>query len=249
MESDIWNFVRRVAFHECEPGWQLATLRRPFLWSEEQVAKLFDSIMRGYPIGTFLIWHTEAGVPCQRFIDHWLCSIVASDDALRRSVDTKNIVLDGHQRIQSLVFGLAGSYNSRELYFDVLSGETIAPDGIRYRFGFKDADVGWPWVRFKTILGEVSLRVPCPIPVLDNILATAPDTLTDTEHDRVVLNQTRAINKFIIEYVIGCQFLGGGRDRRVCKEMEMYTADDVVEIFNRANAGCTAADRFVAPLA
>lgn len=246
MESEIWNFVRRAAFPECEPGWQLATLTRPFLWSEEQIMKLFDSIMRGYPIGTFLIWHTEAGVVRQRFVDHWPST--ASDDALRPSIDTKNIVLDGHQRIQSLVLGLAGSYNGRELYFDVLSGETIAPDGIRYRFGFKDADVGWPWVRFKTMLGEVSLHAPCPIPVLDNILATAPDAPADTEHDRAILNQARAIHKFIIEYAISCQFLGGGRDRRVCKEMETYTADDAVEIFNRTNAGCTAADRFVAPL-
>ena len=249
MESNIWNFVRRVAFHECEPGWQLATLKRPFLWSEEQVTKLFDSIMRGYPIGTFLIWHTEAEIARQRFVDHWPCSIVASDDALRRSIDTKNIVLDGHQRIQSLVFALAGSYNGRELYFDVLSGETIAPDGIRYRFGFKDADVGWPWARFKSMFGETLRDTPHPPPVLNDLLTVAPHALTDTEHDTILRNHARAFTKFTIETILNCQFLGGGKDQRICKEMETYTADDVIEIFNRANAGCTAADRFVAPIA
>jgi outer membrane protease len=48
------------------------------------------------------------------------------------------LVLDGQQRLQSLFIGLKGSYagTDRELYFDVLSGDVVAPEDIRYRFAF-----------------------------------------------------------------------------------------------------------------
>ena len=34
----------------------LPDIQRPFVWDEQQVYKLFDSLMRGYPISTFLFW-------------------------------------------------------------------------------------------------------------------------------------------------------------------------------------------------
>jgi len=34
----------------------LPDIQRPFVWTEEQIYKLFDSLMRGYPISTFLFW-------------------------------------------------------------------------------------------------------------------------------------------------------------------------------------------------
>lgn len=34
----------------------LPDIQRPFVWDEQQIYKLFDSIMRGYPISTFLFW-------------------------------------------------------------------------------------------------------------------------------------------------------------------------------------------------
>jgi hypothetical protein len=47
-------------------------------------------------------------------------------------------VLDGQQRLQSLYIGLKGSYEGRELYFNMLSGDVAAPDDIRYKFEFRD---------------------------------------------------------------------------------------------------------------
>lgn len=34
----------------------LPAIQRKFVWSHEQIERLFDSIMLGYPIGTFLFW-------------------------------------------------------------------------------------------------------------------------------------------------------------------------------------------------
>ncbi|MCY4201524.1 MAG: DUF262 domain-containing protein [Aestuariivita sp.] len=34
----------------------LPAIQRKFVWSTYQICELFDSIMRGYPISTFMIW-------------------------------------------------------------------------------------------------------------------------------------------------------------------------------------------------
>ena len=38
----------------------LPAIQREFLWTTDQIAKLFDSLMRGYPIGSFLFWRVDA---------------------------------------------------------------------------------------------------------------------------------------------------------------------------------------------
>ncbi|WP_257575219.1 DUF262 domain-containing protein [Vibrio parahaemolyticus] len=36
-------------------------IQRKFVWREEKICTLFDSIMRDYPIGTFLFWELDQG--------------------------------------------------------------------------------------------------------------------------------------------------------------------------------------------
>lgn len=37
----------------------LPAIQREFVWSTAQIEQLFDSIMRGYPIGSFLFWQVD----------------------------------------------------------------------------------------------------------------------------------------------------------------------------------------------
>ena len=37
----------------------LPDLQRDFVWDPEQIGLLFDSIMRGYPFGSLLLWQTR----------------------------------------------------------------------------------------------------------------------------------------------------------------------------------------------
>ena len=48
----------------------MPNIQRPFVWSEEQIARLFDSIMREYPISTLLVWKTKEEVKHRKFIDN-----------------------------------------------------------------------------------------------------------------------------------------------------------------------------------
>ncbi len=34
----------------------LPAIQREFVWSDDKICALFDSLMRGYPIGSFLFW-------------------------------------------------------------------------------------------------------------------------------------------------------------------------------------------------
>lgn len=37
----------------------LPAIQREVVWSKDQIARLFDSLMRDYPIGSFLFWNVE----------------------------------------------------------------------------------------------------------------------------------------------------------------------------------------------
>jgi uncharacterized protein with ParB-like and HNH nuclease domain len=37
----------------------LPAIQREFVWDPDQIARLFDSLMQGYPFGTFLFWRVE----------------------------------------------------------------------------------------------------------------------------------------------------------------------------------------------
>jgi uncharacterized protein with ParB-like and HNH nuclease domain len=40
----------------------LPHIQRPFVWEEDQMLRLFDSLMRNYPIQTLLFWRTKNGL-------------------------------------------------------------------------------------------------------------------------------------------------------------------------------------------
>ena len=42
---------------------QIPQFQRDFVWSLEKTTGLLDSILRGYPIGTFILWKTNENNP------------------------------------------------------------------------------------------------------------------------------------------------------------------------------------------
>lgn len=212
-------------------GFWLPNIQRPFVWGEEQIGRLFDSIMREYPISTLLVWKTREAVKHRKFIDNYRRDIKLTDFYVPDNSRSKMMVLDGQQRLQSLFIGLRGSYEGRELYFDVLSGGSMAaPEDIRFRFAFKAASPGWPWVRFKDIVFETR---KLDSQIAKEIIRSAPVELTNDQEDMVELNVGRARKEFVNDDNITFQELDG------IDNPDAYQVDDIVEIFIRANSGGT----------
>lgn len=98
--------------------------QRGFKWEREDVRKLIDSIWRGYPIGTLLLWSKTGPA-----------GLVPLGD-LRFEVSEQGhawYVVDGQQRIVSLVSTLipkGARAEKFDLYFDLVAGDiTPAPRG------------------------------------------------------------------------------------------------------------------------
>ena len=213
-------------------GFWLPNIQRPFVWSEDQICRLFDSLLRQYPISTLLIWKTNMGVRRRKFIDnfkeeyrHHLSDFKVLDDDKK-----KCLVLDGQQRLQSLFIGLRGSYEGKELYIDILSGELAAPDDVKFKFKFLDSkSAAFPHYLFKGIVfSDDKHRV-----IADRIAAQAGRPLSTTEGDKVKDYVDLIRETFFNESGIGYQELDS------IDQATLYKEDDVVEIFIRANSGGT----------
>lgn len=68
--------------------------QRPFVWRPGQMTDLFDSIERGYPIGSVLIWETPLELPS--------LDTIAGVSIPSSTGGPYSYVLDGHQRLSTL---------------------------------------------------------------------------------------------------------------------------------------------------
>src|SRR5687767_6899845 len=74
---------------------KLPMFQRDFVWTKEQTSKLIDSIIKGFPIGTFIVWKTREELRAMRNIGNVMLPEAPKGDAV-------SYVLDGQQRITSL---------------------------------------------------------------------------------------------------------------------------------------------------
>lgn len=100
----------------------LPSIQREFVWDEEQMETLFDSLMRDYPISTFLFWKVKAEnvkkFQFYRFLRNYHERDCRHNEKATLS-GTKDVIgiLDGQQRLTSLYVSLRGTYASRLSYY------------------------------------------------------------------------------------------------------------------------------------
>lgn len=94
----------------------LPAIQRKFIWSSNQIEMLFDSIMRGYPINSFMLWQiTDGNIKSNYKFYEFITEFREFFAENNRYIDTRNVpdfqaVIDGQQRLTSLYIGLRGSY-------------------------------------------------------------------------------------------------------------------------------------------
>ena len=97
----------------------LPAIQREFEWSSDQIRRLFDSLIRGYPIGSFLFWEVAPQVAASfRFYD-FLTDYHERNHPYAPQVSISaghgvTAILDGQQRLTALNIGLYGSHAERQ---------------------------------------------------------------------------------------------------------------------------------------
>lgn len=103
----------------------MPAFQRQYVWSMEQIEKLWDSILLDYPIATFLFWHVDDdNVSWDTYFCNFLSDVTFDSRKQADSVNyelssidvklTDTAVLDGQQRLTSLFLSLFGDAYIRQ---------------------------------------------------------------------------------------------------------------------------------------
>ena len=227
----------------------LPAIQRKYVWDDDQITRLMDSIMRAYPIGTFLLWKVRKSIinnkeySMYEFIkdfherDMYKNPAAPQPFPFGNEEDTIWAVLDGQQRLTSLYIALQGSMSRKmpkkrwanddafpknDLYFNLHSSGDIEDD-IYYEFKFltsKDAQ--------SNKNEELWYSVKDILKYSQDELVTEiiiPKGWSDdkTAMKNISLLHTRLTGDEIINYF----------------EVEADSIDNVLDIFVRVNSGGT----------
>lgn len=135
----------------------LPAIQREFIWKHDKIEWLFDSIMRAYPISSFLLWcvedKTKTSYKFYRFLRDFREEFKTHNEEINTDgYPDFTAVLDGQQRLTAIYIGLKGSYAykkprvwkedteyaipTRHLYLNVLNPLKGEEDGRMYEFKF-----------------------------------------------------------------------------------------------------------------
>ncbi|MCL2007166.1 MAG: DUF262 domain-containing protein [Treponema sp.] len=116
----------------------LPSIQRDFVWTKQQVVALYDSIMLGYPISTFLFWNIEDFDFSQNTYFYQFLKEVyfnfqgktknqTTSSKIDSNILNKNTIaiLDGQQRLTSLYITLIGQAKLKEKYKKSTSDWTL----------------------------------------------------------------------------------------------------------------------------
>ncbi len=127
----------------------LPDIQRPYVWTPEQIYALYDSIMRGYPISTFLFWEAPANIIDTLTPRYEFLTANKKEYIDKVNTDMKkeiySLVLDGQQRLTSLFLTLKGNFVIKnklmDLYLNILSGQDEDENGNLFEFKFFNVEL------------------------------------------------------------------------------------------------------------
>jgi hypothetical protein len=225
----------------------LPAIQREFVWNQEQICALFDSLMQGYPFGEFLCWQIEPeNAGKYRYYD-FVLNYHQRDDPHCHDLGILEgtpltAVLDGQQRLTAFNIGLRGSmavkrpykwwsspdaFPRQVLVLDLLAQTEPDEEGNRYAFDFIEdnrvgIDGGRLWYKVSDIL---KIRDETAWPDMD-------DWLKDKDIDQD--QRSLAIR------ILSRLYQAVHKDQTVCYyEEKNQDIEHVLNIFIRRNSGGT----------
>ena len=146
--------VRETTDSIHEKKYLLPAIQREFIWDHDRIVRLFDSLMQGYPVGSFLFWNVGKEKIKQFQFYEFVRNYHERDNrhnpkANVTGKESLNAVLDGQQRLTSLYVGLKGTYATKvpwkrwesadafptkKLYLNILSKSSESDMVYDFRF-------------------------------------------------------------------------------------------------------------------
>lgn len=120
----IRDAVRRIESSD----YLLPAIQREIVWEREQITDLFDSVLQGYPIGTFLYWDLQEENWDEYTMYGFIKDYITSTKWIETNAQSRNskakpdgasdlkLILDGQQRLSSFYIGLKGTYTYKQPY-------------------------------------------------------------------------------------------------------------------------------------
>jgi hypothetical protein len=222
----------------------LPDLQRDFVWSEEQIRQLLDSLMRGYPFGSLLLWNTQfSEVNYREFVrdfvpnQHHVAKLKGRGKKLR-------MVLDGQQRLQSFYLAVFGTHGGKHLYFNVVSGPG-APEGQdgsdsedvgdNYSFQFWRDDAPNRPKRFVKVADVLGWGIRSIDDEIENFVTAVP---LDAEEAKIARRNMRRL-KDVFHREVATETI----DDDVIDAKQARNINEILDIFVRVNSGGTVLTR------
>jgi uncharacterized protein with ParB-like and HNH nuclease domain len=104
----------------------LPAIQREIVWERDQITDLFDSVLQGYPIGTFLFWDIDDENRDEYKMYGFIKDYITTTKYIETQAQTRNsvvqpdgagdlkLILDGQQRLSSFYIGLKGTYTYKQ---------------------------------------------------------------------------------------------------------------------------------------
>lgn len=237
--------IRQLIIDINSNKYYLPAIQRKFVWGEEKICKLFNSIMQDYPIGTFLFWELTA----QKANEYTFYEFLKN----YHERDSKNQlvnydfpfeirgVLDGQQRISSMYIALQGVYCTKKKYAKSINNSAYPERKMYinllnedYEFKLlteKDAQnskSGYFYL-VRNILNELEDSDADSDNIVDKLIETDPSRsellIENRRQAKKIIN--RLLNKFNDDQLVSYFKI-------INKDL-----DDILDIFVRVNSGGT----------
>ena len=105
----------------------LPAFQREYVWKPEQIERLFDSLMRGYPISSMLFWKLKGEVKNKwkfyEFLDFYREEFHIHNKKFENIGNDCYAILDGQQRLTSIYLALCSHYDIRKKYAKKLDND------------------------------------------------------------------------------------------------------------------------------
>ena len=200
----------------------LPDLQRPFVWKDNKVRELFDSMLKGYPIGYIMLWESPANYDSRKS---------GIGDNEKTYSDPKELVIDGQQRLTALVSAMYGikikdkNFKSRDIK---ISYNPLTKDFAVWTQAF-ERDPEWISQISDVFLAKennsiISLRKQFIKDVNESRSKKELPLLTDDEEELIELNLNELLD--LTSYSLPTLEINYNADEQ-----------DVADIFVRVNSG------------